>query len=97
MYPEPYSSIDFRLTNRKYISHVLYEQIEAENYITFITVHPGHWAFRAQSHSLHHPCGTTSLCILLGKKIHAFLQSGKNLGLHLNGSIIQKIDFYEDN
>ncbi len=93
IYPHPESSLDFRVTNRRYISHIAYESNEFGNFVTIITTHPGVWAFRANSHALHYACETPQECMRVIRKLNDFLLTGWNIGLRLNGSQIKEIIF----
>jgi hypothetical protein len=91
----PHSTLDFRVTNRRYVSHILYELIENTHYVTIITTHPGVWAFHANSHALHYKCERPAHCNRILRKLDDFLQTGWNIGLHLNGSEIKEIIYFE--
>lgn len=95
VYPYTGSSFFFRVTNRKYISHLVFESIDRQNYITLITTHAGVWAFQSRSHALHYPCGSATECLAEMRRLNAFLDSGWNIGLRLNGSIITEIIYYD--
>lgn len=95
VYPHTGSSLFFRVTNRKYISHLVFESIDRQNYITLITTHAGVWAFQSRSHALHYPCGSATECLAEMRRLNDFLDSGWNIGLRLNGSIITEIIYYD--
>lgn len=94
--PHVESTRNFRITNRKYISHTLIQNIAGENVITILTVHPLHNAFHADSHFLHYKCGTPTSCLKKLKELDSYLRTGSNLRLELEGSSIKKI-IYLDN
>jgi hypothetical protein len=87
------STLYYRVTNRKYISQLLFENIQNQNIITFLMTHPRHDAFKSVPHHLYYSCGTAGQCIVEMKKIDAHLRSGENLGLALNGTLIVRIDY----
>jgi hypothetical protein len=87
------SSLYYRVTNRKYISYLLFENIRNQNIITFLMTHPRHDSFKSVPHHLYYSCGSAKECIIEMKKIDAHLQSGKNMGLALNGTLIIRIDY----
>ncbi|MEQ9366430.1 MAG: hypothetical protein RIF32_19475 [Leptospirales bacterium] len=95
VYPHPESSFDFRVTNRRYISHIAYESNEFGHFVTILTTHPGVRAFHSTSHALHYPCEGPRECLNVIRKLNDFLQTGWNIGLRLNGSKIKEIIFYE--
>ncbi len=92
-YPSVNSSRSVRITNRRYISHISYQQINGNNFITFILTHPLYNAYKANSHQLYYECESYSECADFMIKINNFLISGYNLRLVLNGTTITNIDF----
>ncbi|MCR9143611.1 MAG: hypothetical protein NXI24_15290 [bacterium] len=95
VYPHPESSLEYRITNRRYISHIAYESNEEGHFVTILTTHPGVWAFHANSHALHYACEGPRECLRVIRKLNDFLQTGWNIGLRLNGSKIKEIIFFE--
>ena len=94
IYPHRQSQLEYRVTNRRSISHILYEARDGRNYVTLITTHGGVWAFHASSHALHYACPSPRSCLQEMKKLDQFLKSGWNIGLHLRGSQIQRIEYH---
>lgn len=94
-YPHPESSLDYRVTNRRYVSHIVYETKGLRHFVTVIMTHPGVWAYHANSHALHHECGDAQSCLGVMRKLDDFLRSGWNIGLRLHGSEIKEIIFLE--
>ena len=91
-YPHVESRVDFRVTNRKLISHILIELRNNIQYITIISSHPSPWNMYDKSHPLFYKCRED--CLKEIKKLDLFLDSGYNIGLKLNGSYIQEIIYY---
>lgn len=91
--PVPVQDKNWRITNRKYISNILYEKIEDRHFITLILVHPRYHAYKADSHFLHYPCNNTKHCLQTMKKLDEFLYTGYNVGFELNGTMIEKIHY----
>ncbi len=94
-YPHPESALDYRVTNRRYVSHIVYETKDLRHFVTVIMTHPGVWAYRANSHALHYECNNAKSCLDLMRKLDDFLQSGWNIGFRLHGSEIKEIIFLE--
>ena len=92
-YPHVQSTVNFRVTNRRFISHILLETRYNQPHITLITSHPVPWNFYAGSHPLHYKCRTN--CLEEIEKLHSFLETGYNIGLRLNGSEILEIIYYD--
>ena len=95
VYPHVESSFEFRITNRRYVSHIACEYDDTGSFVTIVTTHPGVWAFHATSHAQHYRCADPAECVRTLRKLNDFLQSGWNIGLRLNGSQIQEIIFFE--
>ena len=93
VYPHPESSLEYRITNRRYVSHITHELREERHYVTILMTHPGVWAFHSTPYAVHYECGSARDCLLLLRKLDDFLQSGWNIGLRLNGSEIKEIIF----
>lgn len=84
----------FMKVDRKQVSHILIENFGGNNSVSMIVHHNGIWAFHATSHALRHSCQPGPECISLMKKLNKHLVSGRELGLHLSGSKISRIDYY---
>jgi len=94
--PHVQSSYTFRVTNRKYINHILHELRGGKNYVTILTTHgPSYNAFRSDTHALYYPCKKYSHCIKTIKILNDYLNTGENLGLKLNGSVIEEVIYYK--
>jgi len=90
------SSYTLRVTNRKYISHILYEYRRTRHYITLITTHgPSYHAFYSRSHALYYQCGSPKHCLYEIKKLDDYLKKGYNIGLRLHGSKVIEIIYYK--
>ncbi len=72
---------------------MLFSKVGEQNTITFLITHPRHDAFKSVPHYLYFVCGTPSACVREMKKLDSHLQSGKNLGLLLNGSTVVRLDY----
>ncbi len=101
VYPHVESGIETRITNRRYVSHIVYEVRDGDevakygpHFVTILTTHPGVWAFHATSHALHHPCGSRARCLKVLRKLDDFLRTGWNIGLRVEGSIVREIVYY---
>ncbi|MCB1323820.1 MAG: hypothetical protein H7A21_12350 [Spirochaetales bacterium] len=92
-YPSVGSSFDYRVTNRRYVSHVVSEQIDGRLFVTIIMTHPGVWAFHSDSHAVHYHCGAPAACLQELERLDAHLNSGWNLGLKMQGSLVTRIDY----
>jgi len=92
-YPHVQSKSDYRVINRRHISHILYEKRGEKESITFLTTHPAPWNFHADSHPLYYYCKEN--CLSEMKKIDSYLRSGHNLGLKLLGSEILAIRYFQ--
>lgn len=93
-FPAEQSSYTLRVTNRRYISHILYELRGERHFITLTMTHPRHWAFHARSHALYYPCRSLPACMKELRKLDTFLKTGSNLSLKLNGSQIREIIYH---
>lgn len=96
IYPHRQSTFEYRVTNRRYISHILYENRVGKHYVTILTTHGGVWAYHAGSHALYYPCAQITNCLRELTRLNKFLLNGWNIGLHLQGSMIHKIDYYPE-
>ncbi len=85
----------FRITNRKYVSHILLERYGGANYVTMLTVHPLPWAVHAESHPLRYPCGAAADCMQLMRRLEYTLNEGKNIGIRTDGDRILEIVYYD--
>ena len=92
-YPAVGSSFDYRVTNRRYVSHIVSEEIEGRLFVTIIMTHPGVWAFHSDSHAVHYFCGAPAACLQELERLDAHLNSGWNLGLKMQGSVVTRIDY----
>ena len=94
--PPVQSAYTYRITNRRFISHVVYEWRGGRHLVTLLTTHgPAYNAFHAVNHSLHHACQSYRDCLSTMQKLNSVLTSGANIGLKLKGSEIVKIIYYE--
>jgi len=91
-YPHPESTFEFRVLNRKQISHFAFGTRNDRQVITIIASHPTPWNFKSESHALYYYCEN---CLKEMKKLDKFLTDGYNIGLKLNGSKISEIIYYE--
>lgn len=95
-YPPVSSTFDLMIVNRRFVSHIAFENTDGRNYLTLIVTHgPAYHAFHATSHPLHYDCATPRHCYEEAKKLNRHLQSGWNIGLALNGSTIEEIVYLE--
>ena len=85
----------FRVTNRKYVSHILLERYGGANFVTMLTVHPRPWALHTESHPLRYPCGAPAECMQLMRRLDETLNEGKNIGIRTDGDRILEIVYYE--
>ncbi|MBU42564.1 MAG: hypothetical protein CMN76_05045 [Spirochaetaceae bacterium] len=93
-YPPGLSEFDLRITNRRFVSHIVFEVIESRNAITLILSHgPNYNAYKAVPHSVHFFCGSGTQCLQLSRRIDRHLRSGYNLGINLQGSRIRRLEF----
>ena len=93
-YPPGISEFDLRITNRRFVSHILFEVIGNRNAITILLTHgPNYNAFKDVPHSIHFFCGGSTQCLQLSYRIDRHLRSGYNLGLQLQGSRITRLEF----
>ena len=93
-YPPVLSEFDLRITNRRFVSHILFEVIGNRKAITLLLSHgPNYNAYKDVPHSIHFFCGATAQCLQLSRRIDRHLRSGYNLGLHLQGSRITRLEF----
>lgn len=93
-YPPGISEFDLRITNRRFVSHLLFEHREGRNAITILLSHgPNYNAFHDIPHALHFFCGTAMQCLQTSDRIDTHLRSGYNLGLNLKGSRIVRLEF----
>lgn len=91
-YPPVSSSYELRIVNRQFVSHIVFEQVEAERYLTLIMTNgPVYHAWHSTSYSLQFLCQSAKQCFAEAKHIDQHLKSGWNLGLKLNGSLIEEI------
>lgn len=89
----PFSSWTERITNRRYISHILYEPREGLPALSILTTHPRQDAFKSDSHRLHYHCQTAELCLNELSRLNQHLRSGHNIHLTLRGSQILRIRY----
>ncbi len=93
-YPPVLSEQELRITNRRFVSHILFEVIGNQNAITILLSHgPNYNAFKDVPHSIHFFCGNSTQCLQLSHRIDRHLRSGYNLGLKLQGSRITRLEF----
>ncbi len=93
--PHVQSKFTHRVTNRKYVSHILHQLRGAKHYVVLITTHgPHHWAFHSRPYPLYHRCEKPAACLDLLMRLDKHLKSGRNLGLSLRGSYIHAFRFY---
>ncbi|MCB1139749.1 MAG: hypothetical protein KDK23_13375 [Leptospiraceae bacterium] len=97
-YPPALSEFDLRITNRRFVSHILFEVVQNRNAITLLLSHgPNYNAFHDKPHALHFFCGQASQCLEMSRRIDVHLRSGYNLGLKLKGSRIVRLEFLNPN
>lgn len=89
-----YSDFNLRITHRRFIQHIVFENIAGEEYLTVLLSHgPNYHAFKDIPHALHFKCISHSKCFFTARKIDEHLQSGQILSLRLKGSEIIKIEY----
>ena len=94
--PEPHvqSGFFYRVINRKFVSHILYELKGDKHCLVLVTTHgPSYWAVHSRSHPLYYECGSPARCLREIAKVDKYLKSGENMRLKLKGSWIQEIRF----
>ena len=91
-YPHPESTFQFRVLNRKHISHFSMGIRNNLPVIVILASHPSPWNFKSGSHALYFYCEN---CLREMKKLDKFLTDGYNIGLKLNGSQISEIKYFE--
>ncbi|MBX7058688.1 MAG: hypothetical protein K1X75_11540 [Leptospirales bacterium] len=94
VYPRPGASFETRVLNRRQVSHILIENEDGHSYLTMLVVHARYWAYHAMPHALRYPCRDASECLRELKRLDAFLKTGWNLGLRLDGSLILELIYY---
>jgi hypothetical protein len=82
---------ELRITNRRWISHMAYERCAPNHCVTLIAVHPGPWAWRADSHALKYVCPGPAECMNVMRRLDEHLASGENVSLIVDGSSIREI------
>ncbi len=92
-YPHVQSGLQYRVTNRKYISHLVFEQREGDNRITLVTTHFLYWAYKSDSHVLYYPCGDISHCVKEMIRLDRHLKEGWNIGLELEGGTVRELHY----
>ena len=91
-YPPLSSTYQIRITNRRFISHLVFENIHNQFFLTIILTHgPNYHAYKSSSYRLYYECSNPKKCLEEAKKIDEFLQSGYNIAFVINGDYIQKI------
>lgn len=95
-YPPLSSSRDLRVINRRFVSTIVFENTDGNNYLTLILTHgPAYWAFKSTPHALHRACPSPAACLVEARRIDTHLRSGWNLALRLDGSWIREIIYLE--
>lgn len=95
-YPHIHSSYTERVTNRRFIRHIMFEYSESGNMITILATHgPNYHAFHSDLHPLKHPCGAPNQCMETIRELNEFLNTGYNIRLHLQGSTITAIEYLD--
>jgi len=89
----PFSSWTERITNRRYVSHILYQPRSGQPALSILTTHPRHDAWKSDSHNLHYYCSTAELCLTELQNLNQHLRSGHNIHLTLRGSQILRIGY----
>jgi hypothetical protein len=96
VYPPVSSTFDLIIVNRRFVSHIAFENTDGRNYLTLILTHgPAYHAFHATSHPLHYDCVSARHCYEEAVKLDRHLQSGWNIALALNGSKIEEIIYLD--
>ncbi|MCS7204279.1 MAG: hypothetical protein NZ853_01120 [Leptospiraceae bacterium] len=92
VFPPLSSSYHLRIVNRKYVSYILFENIENVYVLTIILTHgPNYHAFKSDSYRLYYKCGDTATCLAKAKELDEILSSGYNIGFVISGDWIEKI------
>lgn len=96
LYPPISSTLELIIINRRFVSHIAFENTDGRNYLTLIVTHgPAYHAFHATSYPLHYDCATPRRCYEEAKKLNRHIQAGWNIGLTVNGSTIKEIVYLE--
>jgi hypothetical protein len=91
-YPPISSTYQLRIVNRRFISHLVFENINNKMFLTIILTHgPYYHAYKATSYRLFYECSTANNCLKEAKKIDEFLQTGYNIAFVIEGDFIKKI------
>jgi hypothetical protein len=90
-----YESRDFIVTNRRYISRILFESRDEIHSVTLLMVPSRTWAFHGDPSPFKHYCKSPAICLDIMKKLDVYLDKGHNLGMKLKGSTIVEFRYYE--
>ncbi len=91
-YPPISSTYHLRITNRRFISHLVFENIHNHFFLIIILTHgPNYHAYKSTSYRLYYECSNPKECLEEAKKINEFLRTGYNIAFVINGDYIQEI------
>ncbi|GIX41251.1 MAG: hypothetical protein KatS3mg129_0984 [Leptospiraceae bacterium] len=97
-YPPVSSTYQLRIVNRRFISHLVFENIQNRLFLTIILTHgPNYHAYKSNSYRLYYECFTTENCLRQAKEIDNFLKTGYNIAFVIDGDFIKKIIFLTEN
>jgi hypothetical protein len=96
-YPPVSSTYQLRITNRRFISHLLFENINNQFFLTIILTHgPNYHAYKSTSYRLYYECSNPKKCLEEAIKIDEFLKTGYNIAFVINGDYIEKIIYLKE-
>ena len=86
-------SLDKRILNRKNISHIVLNTSGKGYLVTLLVSDRFPYNYKSHSYPLHYSVSNEREAIAISEKLDNYLDSGKNLIIYLNGSMIKKIRY----
>jgi len=92
-----FSSINFRILNRKHVHHLVAETVGEHYRITLLVHHPKPWGYKAKSHPLYIELFSLETLRQRLDYLDQYLENGYNFKIWLDGSKILRMHFIETN
>ncbi len=95
-YPPLSSTYNLRIVNRRFVSYIVFENINNKLFLTILLTHgPNYLAFKSNLYRLYYECKDPENCLKEAKKLNSFLQTGYNIAFVIEGDFIKKIIYLE--
>ena len=90
-----YSNFQERVLNRKNVYQMVVERFNEQYSLTLLVHHPKPWNFKSKAHPLYILFTDIQKLTELMKYLDAYLESGYNFKIRLDGSRITQIYFFQ--